>query len=99
MQGDRRMYRLGFGLAAVAEFMLVWMGLGVGIIGRDGDPATCEPLSRCGTRETFAMSVNLEPSVCSPGSDGASFGRRRSQKAARPAFTHRFWCVALTATA
>lgn len=39
MQGDRRMYRLGFGLAAVAAFMLVWMGLGVGIIGRDGDPA------------------------------------------------------------
>ncbi|MBD2104300.1 hypothetical protein [Leptolyngbya sp. FACHB-261] len=32
-------YRAGSGLALVAAFLLVWLSLGVGIIGKDGDPA------------------------------------------------------------
>lgn len=36
---SRTAYRLGFGLAFVAVFLLVWLSLGVGIIGADGDPA------------------------------------------------------------
>jgi hypothetical protein len=32
-------YQLAVGLAAGASLMLVWLSLGVGIIGRDGDPA------------------------------------------------------------
>ena len=32
-------YRLASGVALVAAFILVWLSLGVGIIGQDGDPA------------------------------------------------------------
>ena len=32
-------YRAGTGVALVGAFLLVWLSLGVGIIGRDGDPA------------------------------------------------------------
>jgi len=32
-------YRLAAGVALAAALMLVWLSLGVGIIGRDGDPA------------------------------------------------------------
>jgi len=32
-------YRSAIGLAVAAAFMLVWLSLGVGIIGKDGDPA------------------------------------------------------------
>ena len=32
-------YRLAMGIALTAVFILVWLSLGVGIIGRDGDPA------------------------------------------------------------
>ena len=32
-------YRFAVGVALAAGFMLVWLSLGVGIIGRDGDPA------------------------------------------------------------
>jgi hypothetical protein len=33
------MYRLAASLAIVSSVMLVWLSLGVGIIGKDGDPA------------------------------------------------------------
>ena len=33
------LYRLALAGALLAAFLLVWLGLGVGIIGRDGDPA------------------------------------------------------------
>lgn len=36
---NRNAYRYAGGLALVASLMLVWLSLGVGIIGRDGDPA------------------------------------------------------------
>lgn len=39
MNTNRTLYRLGIGLAITAALMLVWLSLGVGIIGRDGDPA------------------------------------------------------------
>lgn len=32
-------YRAAIGVALAAAFMLVWLSLGVGIIGKDGDPA------------------------------------------------------------
>ena len=35
----RTSYRTAMGLALATSLMLVWMSLGVGIIGRDGDPA------------------------------------------------------------
>lgn len=36
---NRTAYRAAIGLALAAVFILVWLSLGVGIIGRDGDPA------------------------------------------------------------
>jgi hypothetical protein len=33
------MYRLAVGIALAAAFILIWLSLGVGIIGADGDPA------------------------------------------------------------
>lgn len=39
MKGSEPAYRLGVGLALVAAALLVWLSLGVGIIGKDGDPA------------------------------------------------------------
>ena len=32
-------YRFALGLAVVAALLLIWLSLGVGIIGKDGDPA------------------------------------------------------------
>ena len=32
-------YRFALGVAIVAALLLVWLSLGVGLIGRDGDPA------------------------------------------------------------
>lgn len=39
MNTSRKTYRLAVGVAIVASLMLIWLSLGVGIIGRDGDPA------------------------------------------------------------
>ena len=36
---NRKAYRLAVGVALAAAFILVWLSLGVGIIGADGDPA------------------------------------------------------------
>jgi hypothetical protein len=36
---SRTMYRIATGLTLVASCLLIWLGLGVGIIGADGDPA------------------------------------------------------------
>lgn len=36
---NRTAYRSATGVALVAGFILVWLSLGVGIIGQDGDPA------------------------------------------------------------
>lgn len=36
---NRTAYRAAIGLMLAAAFILVWLSLGVGIIGRDGDPA------------------------------------------------------------
>ena len=35
----RTAYRTALGMALAAAFLLVWLSLGVGIIGKDGDPA------------------------------------------------------------
>lgn len=39
MNTNNTTYRLAVGVALAAALMLVWLSLGVGIIGRDGDPA------------------------------------------------------------
>lgn len=39
MNKHNNMYRLAIAIALAAAFMLVWLSLGVGIIGRDGDRA------------------------------------------------------------
>lgn len=36
---DKTIYRLAIGGSLVATLMLIWLSLGVGIIGADGDPA------------------------------------------------------------
>lgn len=36
---NRTAYRSGIGVALAAALLLVWLSLGVGIIGQDGDPA------------------------------------------------------------
>jgi hypothetical protein len=36
---NRTAYRFAAGIAVVAALLLVWLSFGVGIIGRDGDPA------------------------------------------------------------
>lgn len=36
---DKTAYRSALGVAVAAALMLVWLSLGVGIIGSDGDPA------------------------------------------------------------
>lgn len=39
MNKDNTTYRFALGVALSAAVILVWLSLGVGIIGRDGDPA------------------------------------------------------------
>ena len=36
---NRTAYRSAIGIALTAAFILIWLSLGVGIIGKDGDPA------------------------------------------------------------
>lgn len=36
---EKNAYRLAAAVAVVSTFLLVWLSLGVGIIGKDGDPA------------------------------------------------------------
>lgn len=36
---SKTMYRAAVGVALAAAFLLIWLSLGVGVIGRDGDPA------------------------------------------------------------
>ena len=39
MNRDKISYRLAAGLAVITALLLIWLSLGVGIIGSDGDPA------------------------------------------------------------
>ena len=39
MNTENAAYRFAVGVALGAAFLLVWLSLGVGIIGKDGDPA------------------------------------------------------------
>jgi hypothetical protein len=39
METDDNAYRFAVGIALAAAILLVWLSLGVGIIGGDGDPA------------------------------------------------------------
>lgn len=39
MNKDKAKYRFAIGIAIAAVLILVWLSLGVGIIGKDGDPA------------------------------------------------------------
>lgn len=39
MKTESSTYRFAVGVALAAAFILIWLSLGVGIIGKDGDPA------------------------------------------------------------
>src|SRR5687768_16687870 len=54
-------YRSGIGLALAAAFILVWLSLGVGIIGKDGDPANLMYFGVLAVGISGAITARLEP--------------------------------------
>lgn len=55
------LYRSAIGLALGAAFILVWLSLGVGIIGRDGDPANLMYFGVLAVGITGAVMARLQP--------------------------------------
>lgn len=54
-------YRAAVGVALAAAFILVWLSLGVGIIGRDGDPANLMYLGVLAVGIVAAVMARLRP--------------------------------------
>lgn len=54
-------YRAGIGVGVVAALLLVWLSLGVGIIGRDGDPANRMYFAVVGVGLLGALAARLRP--------------------------------------
>jgi len=54
-------YRLGFGLALVAGFVLIWMNLAVGIIGSEDNPANLMYAGVLGVGAAGAILARLKP--------------------------------------
>ena len=54
-------YRAAIGVALAAAFILVWLSLGVGIIGRDGDPANIMYFGVLAVGIIGAMIARLQP--------------------------------------
>jgi hypothetical protein len=54
-------YRLAIGIALAAALILVWLSLGVGIIGRDGDPANLMYFGVLAVGLIGAIIARLEP--------------------------------------
>ena len=59
--GTRAAYRSAIGLAFAAAFLLVWLSLGVGIIGKDGDPANVMYFGVLAVGITGALIARLRP--------------------------------------
>ena len=55
-------YRSAIGVALAAAFILVWLSLGVGIIGRDGDPANLMYFGVVAVGIIGAILARLQPS-------------------------------------
>ena len=54
-------YRSAIGLALAAAFLLVWLSLGVGIIGKDGDPANVMYFGVLAVGITGVVIARLQP--------------------------------------
>lgn len=54
-------YALAMGIALVGSLMLIWLSLGVGIIGRDGDPANLMYFGVVAVGIIGAIIVRLQP--------------------------------------
>jgi hypothetical protein len=54
-------YRSAIGVALAAAFILVWLSLGVGIIGKDGDPANLMYFGVLAVGIIGAISARLQP--------------------------------------
>jgi hypothetical protein len=54
-------YRAAVGVALAAAFILVWLSLGVGIIGKDGDPANLMYFGVLAVGITAAVMARLRP--------------------------------------
>jgi hypothetical protein len=58
---NRTMYRIATGLTLVASCLLIWLSLGVGIIGADGDPANLMYFGVIGVGIIGAIIARLQP--------------------------------------
>lgn len=54
-------YQSAFGVALATAFILVWLSLGVGIIGKDGDPANLMYFGVLAVGITGAIIAHLQP--------------------------------------
>lgn len=54
-------YRFAVGVALAAAFLLVWLSLGVGIIGKDGDPANLMYFGVLGVGIVGSFAARFEP--------------------------------------
>lgn len=54
-------YRIAVGISLVSALILVWLSLGVGIIGSDGDPANLMYLGVLGVGMIGALASRLRP--------------------------------------
>jgi hypothetical protein len=55
------MYRFAIGVALAAAFILIWLSLGVGIIGKDGDPANLMYFGVLAVEIIGAIIARLQP--------------------------------------
>ena len=58
---NKTAYRSAIGIALAAAFILVWLSLGVGIIGKDGDPANLMYFGVLAVGITGAIIARLQP--------------------------------------
>jgi hypothetical protein len=58
---DSTAYRSAIGVALAAAFILVWLSLGVGIIGKDGDPANLMYFGALAVGTVGAIIARLQP--------------------------------------
>ena len=59
---EKNAYRLAIGIAVISTLMLMWLSLGVGIIGRDGDPANMMYFGVVAVGIIGAIAARLRPS-------------------------------------
>jgi hypothetical protein len=58
---NKTVYRVALGIAVVAALLLVWLSLGVGVIGADGDPANLMYLGVVAFGVLGAIGTRLQP--------------------------------------